>query len=83
MVPWKTGSDGGNTEAEAPSGYRRRRRRYRLRRSAIGELHAGDVTRLLEAEARWPQWTDPGGQCFGKEVDEVGAMHSKGRVPAG
>jgi hypothetical protein len=51
---------------------------------AIGELHAGDVTHLLEADgamAAVDYYT--GGQGSGKEGDEVGAMHSKGRIPAG
>jgi len=32
--------------------------------------------------ARWPVWTVPAGQGGGEEIDEVGAVHAEGGVPA-
>ena len=50
---------------------------------ATGEVHAGDVAHLLEADGVMPAVDYTGGQGCGEEADEVGAVHPKGGVPAG
>ena len=50
---------------------------------AVGEFDAGHVAVLLEADGTVAGMDDPGGQVGGEEIDEVGAVHAKGRVPAG
>ena len=47
-----------------------------------------NVTRAMSPScskpmARWPRVDDAGGQVRGEEIDEVGAVHAEGRVPAG
>ena len=50
---------------------------------AIGESDAGYVAVLLEADSAVAGMDDPGGQVGSEEIDEVGAVHAKGCVPAG
>ena len=50
---------------------------------AVGKFDAGYVVGLLEADGAVAGMDDPGGQVGSKEIDEVGAVHAKGRVPAG
>jgi hypothetical protein len=50
--------------------------------SAIGELDAGQRAVLLEADRAVADVHDPGGQVGGEEIDEVGAVHAEGGVPA-
>ena len=49
---------------------------------AVGEADAGDVAVLLEADGAVAGVDDAGGQVGGEEIDEVGAVHAEGRVPA-
>ena len=50
---------------------------------AVGEFDAGHVGVLLEADRAVAGVDDPGGQVGGEEIDEVGAVHAEGGVPAG
>ena len=50
---------------------------------AVGESDAGYVAVLLEANGAVAGVDDAGGQVGGEEIDEVGAVHAEGRVPAG
>ena len=49
---------------------------------AVGERHARHAVLLRKADAAVPGVHDLRGQRCGQERDEVGAVHSEGRVPA-
>ena len=49
---------------------------------AIGERHPGHVAVLLEADAPVTGVNHVGGQGVGQDLDEIGAVHPEGRVPA-
>ena len=49
---------------------------------AIGEGHPRDAAVLLETGATMSGMHRAGGQGVGQHVDEVGAVHAEGRVPA-
>src|SRR5436190_2075375 len=53
-----------------------------LRRSSIGKGYPGDFAVLLEGAATMSAMQHACGQRFCKHVDEVGAVHSKCRIPA-
>ena len=50
---------------------------------AVGELDAGQLAFLLEADGTVAGVHDACGQVGGEEIDEVGAVHAEGGVPAG
>ena len=55
---------------------------FGLGRGAVGEFDAGYVAFLLGADSTVAGMDDPGGQIGSEEIDQVGAVHAKGRVPA-
>ena len=50
--------------------------------AAVGELHAGDVGGLLEADRAMAGADDAGGQVRGEKLDVVGAVHAEAGIPA-
>jgi hypothetical protein len=50
---------------------------------AVGEFDAGHFVVLLEADGTVAGMDDAGGQVGSEEIDEVGAVHAEGGVPAG
>jgi len=50
---------------------------------AVGEFDAGPLVVLLAADGTVAGMHGPDGQMGGEEIDEVGAVHAEGRVPAG
>lgn len=53
-----------------------------LGRTAIGEGHPRDAAVLFETGATMSGMNRARGQGVGQHVDEVGAVHAKGGVPA-
>ena len=53
-----------------------------FRDRAIGEFHPRDFAILLARDATVPGMHDAFGEGGGEKVDEVGAVHAEGRVPA-
>src|SRR5579863_1725738 len=51
--------------------------------SAIGKRHPGDVVVLIETGAAMPGMHNALGQGRSQHLDEIGAVHSEGGVPAG
>ena len=68
-------------DALRKSGIGGRRRVDRADR-AIGEFHPRDFAILLARDATVPGMHDAFGEGGGEKVDEVGAVHAEGRVPA-
>src|SRR6202040_809441 len=56
---------------------------FGLGADTVGEFDAGHVGVLLEADCSVAGVDDPGRQVGREEIDEVGAGHAKGSVPAG
>src|SRR6266436_3466871 len=50
--------------------------------SSIGERYPGRIVVLLEADAAVSGMHHMGWQGFGQYLDEIGAVHTEGRVPA-
>ena len=82
-MPWKTGFEGGNTWGRS-SEWMPSAPTTTSASAAVpfGELHAGDVGSLLEADRAVAGADDAGGKVRGEKFDVVGAVHAEAGVPS-